>query len=69
MYSNYGVPLALTVVDLLADDAAEARAVLASHTPVLTRAQYLRLQAERFRAEVFSGLPTRSDDPPAAPSG
>jgi amidohydrolase len=50
--------LALTVVDLLADDAAEARAVLAAHTPVLTRAQYLRLQAERSRDEVFSGLPT-----------
>lgn len=49
--------LAMTVVDLLADGAAEARAVLAQHPPALTRAQYLRLQEERARDEVFTGLP------------
>jgi amidohydrolase len=35
--------MAMTIVDLLADGAAQARAVLASHTPAMTRDAYLKL--------------------------
>jgi len=58
--------LALTVIDLLADGGTGARGVLARHEPALTRAQYLRLQAERLTDELFSGLPA---GPPSGPEG
>jgi metal-dependent amidase/aminoacylase/carboxypeptidase family protein len=38
--------MAMTLVDLLTDDAAQARQVLSSHTPALTRDGYLRLLRE-----------------------
>jgi metal-dependent amidase/aminoacylase/carboxypeptidase family protein len=53
---NPAKALALTAVDLLANDAAEARRIVAEHRPAMTRAEYLAharslAREERYRAE------------------
>jgi len=52
---NPAVAMAMSVIDLLADNAAKAREVLAKHTPAMTKAQYLKLQSERLREELYEG--------------
>ncbi len=47
--------MAGTVIDLLSDDATGAKQVIANHTPLMTRSQYLAFQAERFHTELYSG--------------
>jgi metal-dependent amidase/aminoacylase/carboxypeptidase family protein len=48
--------LAMTAVDLLWDDAAAARDVLARYKPPLTRAEYLASQRRISRRQLFDGL-------------
>ncbi|HLE81730.1 MAG TPA: peptidase dimerization domain-containing protein, partial [Dehalococcoidia bacterium] len=52
---NPAVAMAMSVIDLLADNAAKAREVLAKHKPPMTKAQYLKLQSERLREELYEG--------------
>lgn len=47
--------LAMMAVDLLADDAAEAKAVLADHEPAMSKDDYLAMQSSVFQTEVFNG--------------
>ena len=47
--------LALTVVDLLSDDAAEARGIIASHSPTMTRRGYVKSQTDRLRKVHYRG--------------
>lgn len=47
--------MAATVIDMLSNDAAEARRVLANYTPTMSRAQYLAMQQERFHTELYRG--------------
>jgi amidohydrolase len=44
-----------TVIDLLSNNAAEGRRVLANYTPVMSRSKYLATQAERFHVEMYKG--------------
>jgi len=48
--------LAMMAIDLLGDDAAEARAVLAAHRPAMSKQAYLASQRAVFRAEVYDGM-------------
>ena len=45
--------LAMTIVDLLAEDARAARAILANFRPTLSRSEYLRLARETARTETY----------------
>jgi metal-dependent amidase/aminoacylase/carboxypeptidase family protein len=57
-YIHYVLPaklLALTVVDLLADGAREARALLDGYRPRLTRAEYLAFMDRIFSEQEFDG--------------
>ena len=47
--------MAMTVIDLLADDAAKAREVLATSTPIMSKKQYLALQDSRLTEELYEG--------------
>jgi amidohydrolase len=47
--------MAMSVIDLLAGDAAHAKEVLAKSPPTMTKAQYLALQDSRFVEEVYEG--------------
>lgn len=47
--------LAMMAVDLLADDAAEAKAVLAEYEPAMSKADYLAIQGSVFKTEKFNG--------------
>ena len=47
--------LAMTVIDLLADDAANAKAVLKEAKPPMTREQYVRSQQARMRVTRYRG--------------
>lgn len=47
--------LALTVVDLLSDDAAEARRLIESHRPAMTRRGYVKSQVDRLRKIHYRG--------------
>lgn len=44
-----------TVIDLLSNDAAEARRVLANYRPLMSLPKYLATQAERFSTELYKG--------------
>ena len=46
--------LALTVADLLANDAGKAKEILGTHTPALTKAGYLDLLNSMFTTQTFS---------------
>ncbi|MDA1258925.1 MAG: peptidase dimerization domain-containing protein, partial [Chloroflexi bacterium] len=50
------ITLALTVVDLLSDNAAKAREVLATHSPAMTRSEYVKSQVDRLRKVHYRGL-------------
>jgi amidohydrolase len=57
-YVHYVLPaklMALTVVDLLADDAAEARALLDGYRPRMSKADYLAFMQRAFTEETFDG--------------
>jgi len=55
--------MAMTVVDLLADGAAQGRSVLAAYRPQLTKADYLNLLRGLFKEQVFAGgLCTASEE-------
>jgi metal-dependent amidase/aminoacylase/carboxypeptidase family protein len=57
-YVHYVVPaklMALTVVDLLADDAREARALLDGYRPRLTKADYLAFMRRMVAEQTFDG--------------
>ena len=45
--------MALTVIDLLYDDAANARKILDNFTPVMTKEEYLKLMESIDGVEVF----------------
>ena len=47
--------LALMVIDLLHDNAKQARNVLASHAPAMTKDEYLQQQQSVFRTDTFDG--------------
>jgi hypothetical protein len=47
--------MALTVVDLLSDNAAEARMIIDSNKPSMTRAEYVQSQADRLRKIEYRG--------------
>lgn len=47
--------MAMSVIDLLADDATRAREVLAKSQPHMTKAQYVTLQDSRFVDELYTG--------------
>ena len=56
--SGYVAPaktLAMMAVDLLADDAAEAKTVLQEHAATMSKEEYLQRQQDVFRTEVFDG--------------
>ncbi len=47
--------MSATVIDLLSNDAAEARKVIGNYKPVMSRSKYLAMQAERFQTELYKG--------------
>lgn len=47
--------MSATVIDLLSNDAAEARKVVDNFNPLMSRSQYLATQAERFQTEMYNG--------------
>ncbi len=47
--------MSATVIDLLSNDAAEARRVVGNYKPLMSRSQYLATQAERFQTEMYKG--------------
>ena len=47
--------MAMTVVDLLADDGAGARGVLEQSPPKITKARYLEMQESRLKEELYEG--------------
>ena len=47
--------MAMSVIDLLAGDAAKAKEVLAKSPPHMTKAQYVALQNSRFIEELYEG--------------
>ncbi len=47
--------MAMTIIDLLYDDAAEAKEILKNFTPVMTKEEYLRFQENNDRTISFSG--------------
>ena len=49
------ISMALTVVDLLSDGAAEARGIIDSHTPSLTRKGYVESQFDRLQRINYKG--------------
>jgi len=56
--SGYIAPaktLAMMAVDLLSDNAGEARSVLSKHQPAMSKAEYLEMQSAVFRSEAFDG--------------
>lgn len=55
-YVNSAKSLAMTVIDLLADDARVAKRLLASFVPLMTREQYLAFMRNLSRLEHFDGL-------------
>ena len=52
---NPAKAMAMTVIDLLAEDAAKAREVLATSTPTMSKQQYLALQDSRLTEELYEG--------------
>ena len=46
---------AMTLIDLLADDAAKAKEVLAVSPPALSKREYLDLQERRLSKEIYTG--------------
>lgn len=52
---NPAKAMAMTVIDLLAGDAAQARKVLATSTPPMSKSQYLALQEARLTEEWYEG--------------
>jgi hypothetical protein len=47
--------MAMTVIDLLAEDAAKAREVLATSAPNMSKQQYLAMQDARLTEELYEG--------------
>jgi hypothetical protein len=47
--------MAMTVIDLLADGATAAKELLANHTPVMTKDEYLTFMRSNARKESFDG--------------
>jgi hypothetical protein len=47
--------MAMSVIDLLAEDAAKAREVLATSSPNMSKQQYLALQDSRLTEELYEG--------------
>jgi hypothetical protein len=45
----------MTVIDLLAEGAAQAREVLATHSPNMSKERYLALQDSRLTEELYEG--------------
>jgi len=60
-YISPAKTLAMMAIDLLHDDAQEAREVLSSYVPAMTKDEYLNRQQSIFREESFDG--TSSCDP------
>ena len=54
-YVSPAKTLAMMAVDLLADDAGTGRQVLEEFTPGMSRDEYLSVQEDVFRTEVFDG--------------
>jgi hypothetical protein len=52
---NPAKAMAMTVIDLLAGDAAKAREVLATSPPAMSKSQYLALQDSRLTEEFYEG--------------
>jgi hypothetical protein len=52
---NPAKAMAMTVIDLLAGDAAKAREVLATSPPTMSKSQYLALQDSRLTEELYEG--------------
>src|SRR5262245_64969517 len=52
---NPAKAMALTVIDLLVEDAAKAREVLATSSPNMSKQQYLALQDSRLTEELYEG--------------
>ena len=46
--------MAMTIIDLLADDASKAREVLAASKPIMTKSEYLSFMRRVFREELYS---------------
>jgi amidohydrolase len=60
-YIGKAKALALMAVDLLWGDAQEAKTVLASYEPPMTKMEYLELQNSRFRMEIYNGETGKSE--------
>ena len=57
-YMAYVLPaklMAMTVIDLLAEQAAGARELLDGHTPIMSKAEYLAFMRQNSREESFDG--------------
>jgi metal-dependent amidase/aminoacylase/carboxypeptidase family protein len=52
---NPAKAMAMTVIDLLAENAAQAREVLATSAPNMSKSQYLALQDSRLTEELYEG--------------
>ncbi len=53
---NPAIAMAMTVIDLLYDDAQTARRVLDSSRPTMSKAQYLSFQNSRLTEELYQGI-------------
>ena len=51
--------MAMVIIDLLADNARQAKEVTANHRPAMTRDAYVRLQRDRARIVEFDGGASR----------
>jgi len=55
--------LAMSVIDLLHDNAEKGNEILDHHTPLMTKQEYLTLQEEIFKTEIYDGGRNHSDFP------
>ena len=53
---NPAISMAMTVIDLLHDDAQAAKRILDSTRPTMTKSQYLSFQNSRLTEELYEGV-------------
>jgi metal-dependent amidase/aminoacylase/carboxypeptidase family protein len=55
-YMGPAKSLALMAVDLLCDNAKEARSILSDYKPAMSKTEYLDFQANLFQTEMYDGM-------------
>ena len=53
---NPAISMAMTVIDLLHNDAQTAKRILDSSRPTMTKSQYLSFQNSRLTEELYEGV-------------